>query len=280
MTPARISSRAAWPGGAMIGSPARVRTRSKASWMASPTRIGPWALAIDAGLQRLDGVDVAVVANRVEELVPRRDEAVEEHERLLVEVLRQVLDVVDGAGGEGGEGVDRPQHAGLLVEEAAGGGAVEDRRQHEAQATVAGVEVLAGLAPDHALEVHRPLEGQALGAEEVHDERRLGRRLEHLVERAGVVAVLVGEEHPADVVGVDEAVHHLEPVLAVHRGAGVDDDRLLAEDHQRVHRHVGAGLGGGQVGDQVGVGRHLHGGGGGDRGCLAWSAPSGRLVGR
>ena len=116
--------------------------------------------------------------------------------------------MVDGAGGEGGEGVDRPQHAGLLVEEATGGGAVEDRRQHEAQATVAGVEGLAGLAPDHALEVHRPLEGEALGAEEVHDERRLGRRLEHLVERAGVVAVLVGEEDPADVVGVDEAEHH------------------------------------------------------------------------
>ena len=83
-----------------------------------------------------------------------------------------------------------------------------------------------------------------------------------------MVAVLVGEEHPADVVGVDEAVHHLEPVLAVHRGAGVDDDRLLAEDHQRVDRHVGAGLGGGQVGDQVGVGRHLHGGGGGDHGVV------------
>ena len=83
-----------------------------------------------------------------------------------------------------------------------------------------------------------------------------------------MVAVLVREEHPLDVLGVDQAVDLLEPVLAVHRGAGVDDDRLLAEDHHRVHRHVGAGLGGGEVRDQVGVGRHLHGGGGGDRGLL------------
>ena len=64
----------------------------------------------------------------------------------------------------------------------------------------------------------------------------LRRGLEHGVEGTDVVAVLVGEEHPADVFGIDEAEDLLEPVLAVDGCAGVDDDRLLAADQQRVHR--------------------------------------------
>ena len=82
----------------------------------------------------------------------------------------------------------------------------------------------------------------------------LGATVEEVGHVADVVAVVVGQEHPADVGGVDDRRHGVEPLLAVQRGAGVDDDGLLGEDHQRVHEHVRAGLGRDEVGDQVRVG--------------------------
>jgi cytochrome c-type biogenesis protein CcmF len=84
------------------------------------------------GPQGLHRVDVAVVDDRVEPLVPRRDQAVEHLEAVVIEIPGDVDDVVDGARRDGGEGVDGPQHAGALVVEGAGGGAVEDRGEHQA----------------------------------------------------------------------------------------------------------------------------------------------------
>src|SRR5205085_4936020 len=54
------------------------------------------------------------------------------------------------------------------------------------------------------------------------------------VEIAGVVDIVVRQEHPADVLRLDEGEHVTHPLLPVGRSAGVDDDRLLAEDHHRV----------------------------------------------
>lgn len=68
-----------------------------------------------------------------------------------------------------------------------------------------------------------------------------------------MVAVVVGEEHPTHVGRVDDRRHVGAPLLAVQRGAGVDDDGLLWEDHHGVHHHEGAGLGGHEVRDEVGV---------------------------
>ena len=50
-------------------------------------------------------------------------------------------------------------------------------------------------------------------------------------EVAGVVDVVVADEHPAHVLGLDEAEHVVEVLLAVLGDAGVDDDRLGAADH-------------------------------------------------
>ena len=57
---------------------------------------------------------------------------------------------------------------------------------------------------------------------------------QRLVEVAGVVDVVVGQEDPPHVLRLDQREHVLQPLLTVRGGAGVDDHRLLAEDHHRV----------------------------------------------
>jgi hypothetical protein len=49
-----------------------------------------------------------------------------------------------------------------------------------------------------------------------------------------VVVVVVGQEDPAHVGGIDHGEHLLEPVVAHERGAGVDDDGLAARDDEAV----------------------------------------------
>ena len=79
-----------------------------------------------------------------------------------------------------------------------------------------------------------------------------------------MVAVVVGEEDPADVLGLDDGEHLLQPLLPVHRSAGVDDHGLGAADDHGVHRHVEPGLAGGEVRDEVGLGGDRLDGGLGD----------------
>ena len=64
-----------------------------------------------------------------------------------------------------------------------------------------------------------------------------GHMLEHQVEVAGVVGVVVGEEDPLHVLRLDEAEDLLGPRLAQQLGVGVDDHRLGALDHERVDVH-------------------------------------------
>lgn len=47
-----------------------------------------------------------------------------------------------------------------------------------------------------------------------------------LVQRTGVVAVVMREDHPADILRVDEIEDLVEPEMAVHGGARVDDHRF------------------------------------------------------
>jgi hypothetical protein len=125
------------------------------------------------------------------------------------------------------------------------------------QAAVACVEGAAGFQP------HLSFDGQfagavgpgALVAEEVGHDGGVGSEGENLSDVADVVAVIMGEEHPPHVGWVDDRTHRFEPSLAEERCAGVDDDGLLGKDDHRVDEHVGTGLGGHQVGDQVRVGR-------------------------
>ena len=69
---------------------------------------------------------------------------------------------------------------------------------------------------------------------QLHTSVAFGHAVHHLVEVAGVVDVVVREEHPLHVGGLDETEHVLEPLLAVRDRAGVDDHGLLALDHHRV----------------------------------------------
>jgi hypothetical protein len=131
---------------------------------------------------------------------------------------------------QSGEGVDGPQHARLLVVEAAGGGGIEDRGDYEVQPAVAGLEGLTWANPAHAPDVERPLHRQPLRHEEVRNENGVGTALHQLVEVADVVAVVMGEEHPADVLWLHQGEHLLEPVIAVDGRPCVDDHRLRAAD--------------------------------------------------
>jgi hypothetical protein len=208
----------------------------------------------DFGPQALHGVDVAVVGQGVEPLVPGGDEAVEQLEALAVQVLRYFVDLVDRAGREGGERVNRPQHAGPLVVERPGRRTVEDRGDDQAQAPVAGDERLGRLPPDHPVHGHRgPLQGEPLPREEAGHQRCLRAHVQHVVEAPRVVAIVVGEEDPADILGLDEREDLLSPVLPMNRGTGIDDDRLLAPDQERVHLDVGARLRRGEVRDEEGL---------------------------
>ena len=65
----------------------------------------------------------------------------------------------------------------------------------------------------------------------------LGASVHQGVDVARVVDVVVADEHPADVLGLDEAEHVGQELLAVLGHAGVDDDRLGGADDHRVERH-------------------------------------------
>jgi hypothetical protein len=95
-----------------------------------------------------------------------------------------------------------------------------------------------------------------------------------------LVAVVVGQEDPADVVQVDDRRDVAHDLLTVERGAGVHDDRFLGEDDEAVHEDVRAGLGRDEVGDQVRVrGDELRSGRGVLRRSGGGEAEVGRRVG-
>ena len=62
-----------------------------------------------------------------------------------------------------------------------------------------------------------------------------------LCQVAGVVGVVVGEEHPADIGGVDDAEGILQPLIAVRGTSRVDYDRFGPGDNERVDIRTLAG---------------------------------------
>jgi hypothetical protein len=52
-----------------------------------------------------------------------------------------------------------------------------------------------------------------------------------------VIDVVVADEHPADVIGLDDREDVLEELFAVLGHAGVDDDGFCRADDHRVERH-------------------------------------------
>ena len=151
-----------------------------------------------------DLVDVAVELRRVEHGVPRADHAVEQQHDLGPLVGGHVGRVDEVSGHRRGERVDRPVDAGLGVEEPAGDRGVEDRGAHGHERAVADVEGLAGVDPPHAVQRQLDRPHDALHGELGRDQGGVRAQLEYLGEVAGVVVVVVGEEHPPDVRGVDD----------------------------------------------------------------------------
>jgi len=90
---------------------------------------------------------------------------------------------------------------------------------------------------------------EATGHGPVADQSGLRAQLEHRLEVADVVVVVVGDENPADVLGLDDGEDLRQPVLAHQRAAGVDDHGLGAADHEAV---AGEGAGAARVGSQRG----------------------------
>lgn len=68
----------------------------------------------------------------------------------------------------------------------------------------------------------------------VTDQLGIGTRRHRLIKVAAVIDIIVRQEDPADVVGLNKGEHVAQPLLAVGGRAGVDDHRLFAEDHHRI----------------------------------------------
>ena len=153
------------------------------------------------------------------------------------EVLVEVGDRHTRIGERRRERVDRPVHAGRRVEQPAGRRRVEHRWAQRVQRAVADVERLAVHDPAAAFEREVEAVRVPFDHRPVAHELRVRARGHRLVEVAGVVDVVVREEDPAHVFGLHEREHVFEPLLAVRGRAGVDDHRLLAQDHHRVDVH-------------------------------------------
>ena len=155
------------------------------------------------------------------------------------------------------EGVDDPHRRGGRVVEPTRGGTVEDGRPEQVQRPIPGVEGLAVVDRADPLEWELHFESEALDQEEVADQRGVRAAVESVEQPAGVVTVVVRQEDPTDVFGLDDREDLLEPELSMYRCTGVDDDRLGATDDHRIDRDVHAGSARGEVRDDERLGGDL-----------------------
>jgi hypothetical protein len=125
-------------------------------------------------------------------------------------------------------GLGAPVHGGAGVEQADGGRQDVQWRPLDGERPVAGVEHVAFVDEVQPPSRHgdaagsQPPVGQPGG-----DHRRPRAGGEHTADVAGVVRALVGQEHPAQVVGIDE----VEQGQAARR-PGADDEWLGTEDDE------------------------------------------------
>ncbi len=226
-----------WSGSGATGMAGSWRMRSRARSIDGPRQLRAVGADDHRRGQLGDPVDPTAELGRVDDLVPRAEHRGERHARLGEHLGRHLGDVVDEAEHRRAEGIARPVDAGLGVVQAAGGGRVPRRRADGDERAVAGVERLAVADPALAVDRQLHLAGHPLGREPAGDERRVRAQLEHHVEVAGVIGVVVGEEDPLHVLRLDEPEDLLGPRLAQQLGVGVDDHRLGALDHERVDVH-------------------------------------------
>src|SRR5205823_626886 len=95
------------------------------------------------------------------------------------------------------------------------------------QLAVAEIERLTWVEQEHAVHGYVELDGQIADRGERADQSRLRCPLQHLEQRAHVVAVGVTEPYPAKVSRVDDRAERIEERLLLDRSAGVDEHRLL-----------------------------------------------------
>ncbi len=169
------------------------------------------------------------------------------------------------------EGVHREHGAGRFVEQPGGQGAVVERRLDGAEGAIPDVDLVT--LPDRvdAVEGHVPPRGHAQGAEGVADEAGVGGQLEHPLDAARVVGVVVGEPHPAQGGRVDDRRQRVDEVRSIEADARVDEHRLLGEEDEGVHREHSHSRQGEVSGQDVDVGADLVGG-------IHRAAPPGGIV--
>ena len=235
-----------------------------------PERVGDAGAAVQRPVrsgdhgqrERLGRVDVFGEPGRVDPLHPRGVEQVEQLEARVVHLGGDVVGVVHRARERGTEAVGRPEHAGARVEETTGRRGVEHRRSHHHQLPVADVDRLADVDPAHALQRQLDVAEEPPDHRVVGQQGRVRAEVEHRVEVAEVVVVVVRQEDPADVLGLDDGEDVLQPLVTAEQHAGVDDHRLAAADDRAVGADEAARRVGGQRRDQPGVGGDRFGGGG------------------
>ena len=101
------------------------------------------------------------------------------------------------------------KHPGAVVEHATRGRVVEHRWTHRGHRSVTEVEPIALVDESAPVERGHPLLGHPADREPGRHQRRVRARLERGEQVARVVAVVVAQEDPADVVGVDDAAETL-----------------------------------------------------------------------
>jgi hypothetical protein len=93
-----------------------------------------------------------------------------------------------------------------------------------------------------------PLDGEPIGYQGC-----LGAGVEHGKEVADVIVVVMGEEDPPDICGVDDRERRVEPLSPAELVARVDDHRLRSGDDHRVDGHDGSRSGRNILGDVPGL---------------------------
>ncbi len=170
-----------------------------------------------------------------------------------------------GALHQRSERVDGPEHPRGGVEEAARRRRVEERRTHQVQRAVAGVERVAGIEPAH------PVEGQLDVAAEPGGHRPVRRPAWPAGTASRTVSRLpmwswsswdMNTQRTSCGSTTEKTVG--EPLVADERAAGVDDHRLAAADDEAVGGEEGPTRVGGDRRDEERVGGDAVGSGGQD----------------
>ena len=136
------------------------------------------------------------------------------------------------------ERVNSPMHLRRRVIQPTRRRRVEHRRTDRLQHPITSIERLAMHHPPTPRQREVETVRVPLDHRPVTDQRRIRARRQRLIQVAGVIDIIVGQEDPTHIGRLDQREHVLQPLTTIRRRAGVDDDRLRPPDHHRVDEHL------------------------------------------